>query len=60
MAMGFGLLRLSPDVFWRMTPREFAHAARWLSPRQMQPPDRAVLRDLMQQFPDQEGQELGQ
>ncbi len=29
-AIGFGLgvLRLSPDAFWRMTPREFALAAR--------------------------------
>lgn len=52
MAVGFGLLRLSPQVFWQMTPREFAHAARWLSPTRSLPPDRTALRDLMQQFPD--------
>ena len=29
-AIGFGLgvLRLAPDAFWRMTPRELAHAIR--------------------------------
>lgn len=27
MALGFGLLRLSPDGFWAMTPRELAAAA---------------------------------
>ena len=27
MAAAFGLLRLSPDAFWSMTPREFERAA---------------------------------
>ena len=26
MSFGFGTLRLSPDQFWRMTPRELAAA----------------------------------
>lgn len=26
MQVGFGVLRLSPDAFWRMTPRELAAA----------------------------------
>jgi len=34
-AIGFGLgvLKLSPDEFWRMTPRELALAAQALHPR---------------------------
>ena len=28
MGFGFGVLRLSPDAFWRMTPRELAAAMR--------------------------------
>lgn len=27
MELGLGVLRLSPDSFWRMTPRELAAAA---------------------------------
>ena len=26
MQFGFGVLHLSSDAFWRMTPRELAHA----------------------------------
>jgi uncharacterized phage protein (TIGR02216 family) len=52
MAVGFGLLRLSPKDFWAMTPREFAHAARFLSPGRSAPPDRAALAELMRRFPD--------
>jgi uncharacterized phage protein (TIGR02216 family) len=52
MAIGFGLLRLSPHAFWAMTPREFERAA---SPYMSGPrsrPDRHGLAALMQQFPD--------
>lgn len=52
MAVGFGLLRLSPDVFWAMTPVEFAHAAGVLAPGRRAPPNRAELASLMSAFPD--------
>lgn len=51
MAAGFGLLRLSPATLWSMTPREFAAAVGWISPRGAQP-SRQDLRRLMQRFPD--------
>ena len=51
MAAGLGLLRLSPDAFWRMTPRELAAA---MGP--FTPPasvlDRAGFEDLLRRFPD--------
>lgn len=52
MAFGFGHLRLAPDGFWRMTPRELAAAMR----AGLGPPrprlDRAGLAALMARFPD--------
>jgi len=53
-AIGFGLgvLKLSPDAFWRMTPRELAFAAEALLGPAARPPGRAVLADLMMRFPD--------
>ena len=58
MAAGFGLLRLSPDAFWSMTPREFAAAMTGLTGRPATPalPSRRDLAELMQRFPDQKGQ----
>ena len=53
-AMGFGLgvLRLSPDAFWRMTPRELAAAMETvLGPRQAAL-DRASFAALRVRFPD--------
>jgi uncharacterized phage protein (TIGR02216 family) len=52
-AIGFGLgvLKLSSDQFWRMTPRELALAVRALNP-QPRPLDRTALTQLMQRFPD--------
>jgi uncharacterized phage protein (TIGR02216 family) len=52
-AIGFGLgvLKLSPDEFWRMTPRELALAVKALNPH----PGalgRADLTQLMKRFPD--------
>lgn len=52
-AIGFGLgvLRLAPDAFWRMTPRELAYAIEAVSGRGA-PLDRDALKDLMERFPD--------
>lgn len=57
MAIGFGLLRLSPKAFWAMTPREFERAA---SPYMAGPrsrPDRTGLATLMSLFPDNSTEE---
>ncbi|MFG1478605.1 rcc01693 family protein [Xanthobacter sp. V4C-4] len=51
MGLGLGVLRLPPDAFWRMTPRELA-AAGGLSPRPAPALDRTRLRALMERFPD--------
>ncbi len=51
MAAGLGLLRLSPDAFWAMTPREFAAAIGSLVPLPARP-SRRDLGGLMQRFPD--------
>jgi len=52
-AIGFGLgvLRLSPEAFWRMTPRELAYAIEAASGRRA-PLDRSSLQQLMQRYPD--------
>jgi uncharacterized phage protein (TIGR02216 family) len=53
-AIGFGLgvLRLSPDAFWRMTPHELAHAIVAVRGHVPVPIDRTGLGDLMRRFPD--------
>ena len=53
-AIGFGLgvLRLSPDEFWRMTPRELAAAIETATGARA-PLDRAGLSELMQRYPDE-------
>ena len=54
MAVGFGVLRLSSESFWKMTPRELASV---LSPRrQTAAPSAAELSGLMRRFPDKERQ----
>ena len=52
-AIGFGLgvLRLAPDQFWRMTPRELACAIETVRGRGA-PLDRGALRELMRSYPD--------
>jgi uncharacterized phage protein (TIGR02216 family) len=52
-AIGFGLggLRLSPEQFWRMTPRELAYAIEASSGRSA-PLDRNALAQLMARYPD--------
>lgn len=53
MAAAFGLLRLSPDAFWAMTPRELARAMSVLPGRAGgAPPERNDLAALMHEFPD--------
>ncbi len=52
MAIGLGLLRLQPDAFWAMTPREFERAASVLVPACAAPPGRRDLAALMRAFPD--------
>jgi uncharacterized phage protein (TIGR02216 family) len=52
MAVGLGLLRLSPGAFWAMTPVEFERAASVLRQPAGRPPARAELAALMRAFPD--------
>jgi uncharacterized phage protein (TIGR02216 family) len=54
MQIGFGVLRLSPDAFWRMTPRELAAAMTVLRGAMPEMIGRARLDELMQLFPDGE------
>jgi uncharacterized phage protein (TIGR02216 family) len=58
MAFGLGRLRLSPDAFWRMTPRECAAAWRGFHGDTAGPPGRLALSELMRAFPDS-GEGLG-
>ncbi len=52
-AIGFGLgvLKLSPEAFWRMTPRELTYAIDAVRGRKPTL-DRASFDDLMQRYPD--------
>jgi uncharacterized phage protein (TIGR02216 family) len=52
-AIGFGLgvLKLPPEQFWRMTPRELAYAIETASGRSA-PLTRAALKQLMARYPD--------
>jgi uncharacterized phage protein (TIGR02216 family) len=52
MALALGVLRWSPDVFWRATPREFAAALEGLLGKRAQPAGRDDLARLMSAFPD--------
>ena len=54
MAAGLGLLRLSPQDFWSMTPKELEAALRGLlGPTSADaPPPRSALAHLMARFPD--------
>jgi uncharacterized phage protein (TIGR02216 family) len=53
-AIGFGLgvLRLSPDAFWKMTPRELALAIRAATGRSGTSLARETFDELMKRFPD--------
>jgi uncharacterized phage protein (TIGR02216 family) len=52
MAVGLGLLRLSPADFWAMTPREFERAWSVLRPQRGIAPTRGEFEALMNLFPD--------
>jgi uncharacterized phage protein (TIGR02216 family) len=52
MGLGLGILRLPPDAFWRMTPRELAAAIEVLSPPRGTPLAREKFDALMRRFPD--------
>jgi uncharacterized phage protein (TIGR02216 family) len=52
MAAGLGLLRLSPQQFWSMTPRELSAALRGLGVVSRSPLRRNELAGLMARFPD--------
>ena len=54
MAAGFGLLRLSPEQFWSMTPRELERAMSVLLPAASPSLRRHELDALMRAFPDAE------
>ena len=52
LAIGLGVLRLPPEQFWRMTPREFAAALRGLNGERAVPIDRGSFEALARRFPD--------
>jgi uncharacterized phage protein (TIGR02216 family) len=51
MAFGFGVLRLSSQQFWRLTPRELNAAVRALFGGEA-PVSRSTLNELLARFPD--------
>lgn len=55
MSFGLGTLRLSPDEFWAMTPRELQAAMRGvLGPEpQKGSPTREEMNRLLARFPDE-------
>ena len=55
IGFGLGILRLSPDAFWRMTPRELSFAIEAATGRQAAPFERSTLDQLMGRFPDGRG-----
>jgi uncharacterized phage protein (TIGR02216 family) len=52
MAFAFGVLKLTPDTFWAMTPREFDASAKPYLPFN-NTTQRADLFEMMNAFPDQ-------
>jgi len=52
LAIGLGVLRLPPEQFWKMTPREFAAALRGLYGDPQTPLDRKTLEKLAARYPD--------
>lgn len=56
MAVGLGLLRLSPSEFWSTTPRELERAWSVFRPARTAAPTRHELEALMDLFPDKEMQ----
>jgi len=56
MALGLGVLGLAPAAFWTLTPRELDAILRGRAGLHglPEPPSRADVAALMQQFPDME------
>jgi uncharacterized phage protein (TIGR02216 family) len=52
MAIGLGVLRLSPRAFWGMTLREMAAAMRAVSPQAAKSLAKSRLAELMSRYPD--------
>jgi uncharacterized phage protein (TIGR02216 family) len=53
MALGLGMLRLSPTAFWTMTPRELRAAlSSIIDPGPISRPSREDLARLMEAYPD--------
>lgn len=52
MRVGLGVLRLPPDAFWAMTPREFAAAVTAFDGPRASPMTRAALEALRARYPD--------
>jgi uncharacterized phage protein (TIGR02216 family) len=52
MQFGFGVLHLSSDAFWRMTPRELAQAIIAVRGRAPSTIERGDFAALMKAFPD--------
>jgi uncharacterized phage protein (TIGR02216 family) len=52
IGFGFGVLRLPPEAFWKMTPRELALAIRAFSGRMDAPLARTAFDELMRRYPD--------
>lgn len=52
MRFGLGVLRLPPEAFWKMSPRELAAAWGALTGDRAGPLDRRTLLELMERFPD--------
>jgi uncharacterized phage protein (TIGR02216 family) len=51
MGFGLGVMRLSPEAFWRMTPRELSAAIRAVT-GERSPLTRATFDELLKRFPD--------
>jgi len=51
IGFAFGVLRLSPEQFWRMTPRELSFAIEAVA-GSAAPLDRNTLTQLMRRYPD--------
>lgn len=52
MRFGFGVMKLSSEAFWKLTPRELAAAFRAMAGEGAGPPARGDLETMMERFPD--------
>ena len=55
MRAGLGEMRLAPETFWAMTPREFDAAANPWRALQAEPMDRDAFAALRARYPDTKG-----